>query len=152
MYIVKLTLRKNGYTTGFGLHREWTSGTVGLPAYINTENVSNLLNQLHLDEFDEINIQHLKGRLDSNWPNNFITEELKNVIVGAATSKIEKVSSKIDEVIDEVIDKSNTQITVENGFKNIVMLDPGTSPIGYLDALDSSGLERFENLDCGKYE
>ena len=67
--------------------------------------------------------------------------------INPATKTLEKVKSKMDEVIDE----SNTQITTENGYKNIVMLNPGTSPLGYIEALDSSGLERFEKLDCGKY-
>lgn len=65
-----------------------------------------------------------------------------------ATKKIETVKSKVDEIIDE----SNTQITKENGFKGIVMLDKGVSPLGYIDALDRSGLDRFEKLDCGTYE
>ena len=64
-----------------------------------------------------------------------------------ATKQIEKVSSKLDEIIDE----TNTQITKENGFKTIVMLDKGTSPLGYIEALDKSGVEKFEKLDCGKY-
>lgn len=64
-----------------------------------------------------------------------------------ATKQIEKVSSKVDEVIDE----TNTQITKENGFKSIVMLDKGVSPLGYIDALAKADIERFEVLDCGKY-
>lgn len=64
-----------------------------------------------------------------------------------ATKKIEKVNSKVDDVIDE----TNTKITKENGYKNIVMLNPGTSPLGYIDAIDKSGVDRFESLDCGKY-
>jgi hypothetical protein len=31
------------------------------------------------------------------------------------------------------------------------MLNPGTSPLGYIEAIDSSGVQRFEELDCGKY-
>jgi hypothetical protein len=67
--------------------------------------------------------------------------------INPATKQLEKVSSKMSEVIDD----SNTQITAENGFRNIVMLNPGTSPLGYIEALDSSGMERFETLDCGTY-
>ena len=67
--------------------------------------------------------------------------------VNPATKKLEKVASKTEEIIDD----SNTQITKDNGFKNIVLLDPGTSPLGFIDALDKSGLEKFEKLDCGTY-
>ena len=68
-----------------------------------------------------------------------------NVIPGS--NKVERVSSKVDEIINE----SNTFITKENGFKNICMLEKGTSPIAFLDALDTSGVERFEELDCVTY-
>lgn len=64
-----------------------------------------------------------------------------------STKQIEKVKSKVDEVIDE----TNTQIKRENGFKNIVMLDKGVSPMAYIEALDRSGVEKFERLDCGEY-
>lgn len=67
--------------------------------------------------------------------------------INPATKKLEIVSSKGGEVIDE----SNTEITKENGYKNIVMLNPGTSPMGYIEAIDKSGVEKFEKLDCGKY-
>lgn len=68
-----------------------------------------------------------------------------NVIPGQ--NKIESVYAKMDDVITE----EDSQITPENGFKNIVMLDPGTSPFGYIDAIDQSGVEKFEELDCGTY-
>lgn len=68
-----------------------------------------------------------------------------NVIPGK--DKVEKVTSKVDEIIND----SNTFITKDNGFKNICMLDKGTSPIGYIDALDKSGVQRFEELDCVTY-
>jgi len=68
-----------------------------------------------------------------------------NVIPGS--NRIESVYARMDSVIEE----KDSLITKENGFKNIVMLNPGTSPLGYIDAIDSSGVERFENLDCGKY-
>lgn len=68
-----------------------------------------------------------------------------NVIPGQ--NKIEKVSSKVDEIIDD----SNTQITKENGYKNICMLEMGTSPIAYIGALDKSGVERFEGADFVTY-
>ena len=64
-----------------------------------------------------------------------------------ATKQIEKVTSKSNEVIDE----SNTEITKENGFKNICILEPGTSPMAYLDTLDKSGVERLEGADFVKY-
>lgn len=67
--------------------------------------------------------------------------------IDPATKGLNKIKSKIDEVIDN----SNTEITVENGFKNIVMLNPGTSPLAYIEAIDKSGVEKFEQLDCGKY-
>ena len=68
-----------------------------------------------------------------------------NVIPGQ--NKIEKVTSKMSEVIDE----SNTQIKKENGYKNICMLEMGTSPMAYIDALDKSGVERFEGADFVEY-
>ena len=61
--------------------------------------------------------------------------------INPATKKIEKVSVKEAEEINE----TNTRITKENGFKNICFLAPGTSPLGYIDALDASGLERIED-------
>lgn len=64
-----------------------------------------------------------------------------------ATKQIEKVTSKSNEIIDE----SNTKITTENGFKNICMLDVGTSPLAFIDALDKSGVERFEDADFVTY-
>lgn len=66
--------------------------------------------------------------------------------VNPATKKLEKVGSKMSEIIDE----SNTQITSDK-FKNIIMLDKGTSPLGYIDALDNSGIDRFEEISFGKY-
>lgn len=66
--------------------------------------------------------------------------------VNPATKKLEIVKSKEDEIIDE----TNTQITSDK-FKNIVMLNAGTSPLGYIHALDDSGIDRFESLDCGTY-
>ena len=68
--------------------------------------------------------------------------------INPATKKLEGVFSKADEVIDE----HNTEITKENGFRNICMLNPGTSPFAYIDALDSSGVERFEGADFVTYE
>lgn len=64
-----------------------------------------------------------------------------------ATKKLEKI--KVKDI--EEINYSNTLITKENGFKTIAMLSPGTSPLGYIDALDSSGLERIES-EFVKYE
>ena len=82
----------------------------------------------------------------------FMVEEFGDPHIGwgnynPATKKLELIHCKEDEIIDE----SNTKITSENGFKNIVMLNPGTSPLGYIEAIDASGIERFEKLDCGEY-
>ncbi len=60
--------------------------------------------------------------------------------IDPATKRLQKV--KVKDV--EVINASNTKITKENGFKNICFLAPGTSALGYIDLLDSSGLERIE--------
>ncbi len=60
--------------------------------------------------------------------------------IDPATKKLQKIKVKDLEVINE----SNTKITKENGFKNICFLSPGTSALGYIDLLDSSGLERIE--------
>jgi hypothetical protein len=35
------------------------------------------------------------------------------------------------------VDESESMITPENGFKNITMLEPGTSPLAYIDILDA---------------
>ena len=67
-----------------------------------------------------------------------------NVIPGKG---LESVYAKMDKVIFP----EDSKITKENGFKNIVMLNPGTSPLGYIEAIDKSGVEIFEKLDCGKY-
>jgi hypothetical protein len=61
--------------------------------------------------------------------------------IDPATKKLHKIRVKGVETIDE----SNTMITKENGFKNICVLSEGTSPLGYIDALDSSGVERIES-------
>lgn len=68
-----------------------------------------------------------------------------NVIPGQ--NKIEQVTSKMSEIIDE----SNSEITKENGFKNICILEMGTSPMAYIEALDASGVERFEGADFVTY-
>lgn len=60
---------------------------------------------------------------------------------------MEKVSSKETNTINE----ENSVIKKENGFKNICTLAPGTSPFGYIDILDNSGIERIES-DFVKYE
>lgn len=61
--------------------------------------------------------------------------------INPATKKLELVKSKPSDVITE----KDSKITKENGFKNICMLATGTSPLGFLDALDSSGLDRIES-------
>ena len=61
--------------------------------------------------------------------------------IDPATKKLNKIRVKDVEEIDE----TNTLITKENNFKNIAMLAAGTSPLGYIDALDNSGLERIES-------
>ncbi len=61
--------------------------------------------------------------------------------INPATKQLEKVSVKESEEINE----TNTQITKENNFKNICFLAPGTSALGYIDALDASGLDRIES-------
>jgi len=67
--------------------------------------------------------------------------------IDPATKKLQKIKVKDTELINE----TNTMITRENGFKNICFLSPGTSALGYIDALDSSGLERIES-DYVQYE
>lgn len=66
-----------------------------------------------------------------------------------ATKKIQKVTSK---QFDDMIDESNTEITKDNGYRNICMLEMGTSPLAYIEALDKSGVERFEGADFVTYE
>lgn len=76
------------------------------------------------------------GRSHTDWGN-----------YNPATHKIEKVTSKYNDEIDE----TNTQITKENGYKNICMLEPGTSAMAFIEALDASGVQRFEGADFVKY-
>ena len=45
------------------------------------------------------------------------------------------------------IDKSESLITKENGFKNIITLGVGESPLGYIDMLEAGGIERIDKLD-----
>lgn len=66
--------------------------------------------------------------------------------IDPATKKLNKVRVKDVEEIDE----TNTMIKKENGFKNIAMLSPGTSPLGYIELLDDTGVERIES-DLVKY-
>lgn len=61
--------------------------------------------------------------------------------IDPATKKLQKIIVKNVEEINE----ENTLIRKENGFKNICMLSAGTSPLGYIDLLDDSGLERIES-------
>jgi len=61
--------------------------------------------------------------------------------INPATGHLEKVSVKEADTINE----DNTKITKQNGFKNICFLSPGTSPLGYIDLLDASGVDRIED-------
>ena len=45
------------------------------------------------------------------------------------------------------IDKKESVITTENGFKNIINLGVGVSPLSYIDLLEAGGIERIESLD-----
>ncbi len=45
------------------------------------------------------------------------------------------------------INKDESVITSTNGFRNITTLSAGTSPMGYIDMLDSSGIQRIEELE-----
>ena len=56
-----------------------------------------------------------------------------------------KNPEKVEPKDFDMIDESNSVISKENGYKNIAMLSPGTSPLGYIDALDQSGVERIES-------
>jgi hypothetical protein len=67
--------------------------------------------------------------------------------IDPATKKLHKVAIKETELINE----SNSLITKENGFKNICFLTPGTSPLGYIDLLDDTGVERIQSADV-RYE
>jgi hypothetical protein len=44
------------------------------------------------------------------------------------------------------IDSSESVITKENGFKNIITLNPGESPQSYIDMLEKEGIESIEKL------
>lgn len=45
------------------------------------------------------------------------------------------------------IKESESLITEENGFENIVTLDPGVSPLDYIDRLDKK-YQELENYGC----
>lgn len=60
---------------------------------------------------------------------------------------LEKVSAKETNTINE----DNSIIREDNGFKNICYLDPGTSPFGYIEHLDNSGIERIEGVNWVRY-
>ncbi|MFZ1527314.1 MAG: hypothetical protein WAT19_01095 [Ferruginibacter sp.] len=75
--------------------------------------------------------------LVEEWGNNYV--QWGNV--DPVTKKLQKL--KVRDV--EQINEQNTLIKKENGFKNICFLSPGTSPLGYIDAIDNSGLERIES-------
>lgn len=45
------------------------------------------------------------------------------------------------------IDANESVITKENGFKNIINLGIGVSPLGYIDMLEADGIEKIESLD-----
>lgn len=60
---------------------------------------------------------------------------------------MEKVSAKGTNTINE----SNSVITTENGYHNICYLDPGTSPFGYIECLDGSGVDRLEGCKWVRY-
>lgn len=83
----------------------------------------------------------------------FLVEEFgdKNHVqwgdIDPATKKLNKV--KIKDV--EEINEENSLIKKERGFKNICFLEPGTSPLAYIDALDDSGLERIEMAAQGAH-
>lgn len=61
---------------------------------------------------------------------------------------LEKVSAKETNTIQP----EDSIITKENGFKNIATLAPGTSPFGYIEVLDNSGIERIEGCSWVVYE
>lgn len=63
--------------------------------------------------------------------------------IDPATKKLHKVQVKDVETINE----ANTMITKEAGFKNICFLSAGTSPLGYIDLVDGSGVDRIESKD-----
>jgi len=71
------------------------------------------------------------------WGNNYVQWG----DIDPATKKLHKVQVKYVQEIND----SNTLITKENGFKNICFLSPGTSPLGYIDLVDGSGVERIES-------
>ncbi len=81
--------------------------------------------------------------LVEEWGSNYV--QWGNI--DPVTKKLNKVTVKDVEPINE----ANTLILKENGFKNICFLSPGTSPLGYVDMLDSSGLERIDS-EYVKYE
>lgn len=68
-----------------------------------------------------------------------------NVTFGQ-TKGLEKVSSKDTNTITE----ENSIIQPET-HKNICYLAPGTSPFGYIEILDQSGIERIEGCNWVKY-
>lgn len=78
------------------------------------------------------------GDVRTNWGNITFGKE----------KGLEKVTSKETNTITE----ENSIIKKENNFKNIATLAPGTSPFGYIELLDNSGIERIEGCDWVVYE
>lgn len=87
------------------------------------------------------------GRKFCVEPIGDVKTEWGNVTFGQKKG-LEKVESKDTNTITE----ETSIITKENGFKNIAYLAPGTSPFGYIEALDESGIDRIEGCDWVVYE
>ncbi len=64
--------------------------------------------------------------------------------INPATKKVE---GNYGDKFKGSISESESLITKENGFKNIVMLEPGVSPLGYIDMIEAEGIERIEKLN-----
>lgn len=86
------------------------------------------------------------GRKFCVEPIGDVRTEWGNVTFGQSKG-LERVSSKETNTITE----ENSIIIKENGYKNICYLEPGTSPFGYIECLDNSGIERIEGCKWVKY-
>ena len=87
----------------------------------------------------------------TNSGRRFIVEPLGTTKTGFGdiNPATKKVEGDYGQKYRGSIDTQDSIIKKENGFKNILTLDPGHSPLGYIDMLDASGIQRIEDL---KYE
>jgi hypothetical protein len=101
-------------------------------------------------------LQHLPGTEDTGrfmvytkTGRKFLVEPIgyTKTSFGDINPATKKVEGSYGEKYRGSIDKTDSVITEENGFKNIITLGAGVSPMGYIDMLEAEGVERIEKLE-----